>query len=172
MLNPMPRRGHRMRGCIETMANGIENTDFPGLNGRLLVVYDGHCGFCNRSIRWFLVRDLHDRLRFAPSESPMVAALLNRHGINALAPNTILVVESAAEYAGSSQERVFSRSSAVIALLEQLGAPWPFAAVLLKLIPSPIRNLGYTVVARLRYRIAGRFETCPLPTAEERRHFL
>jgi predicted DCC family thiol-disulfide oxidoreductase YuxK len=150
------------------MAEPIENTDFPGLEGRLLVVYDGHCGFCNRSIRWFLVRDRHDKLRFAPSESPMVAALLNRHGINALAPNTILVVESA----DSPQERVFSRSGAVIALLQHLGAPWPFAAALLKLIPSFIRDLGYTIVARLRYRIAGRFETCPLPTAEERRHFL
>src|SRR6202041_3257989 len=103
-----------------------ENTDFPGLDGRLLVIYDGHCGFCNRSIRWFLARDRRDRLRFAPSESPMVAALLDRHGISALAPNTILVAESA----GSSQERVFSRSGAIIAQLQQLGTPWPFAAAL------------------------------------------
>jgi predicted DCC family thiol-disulfide oxidoreductase YuxK len=154
------------------MADGLENTHFPRLEDRLLVIYDGHCGFCNRSIRWFLVRDRRDRLRFAPSESPMVAALLNRHGISTLAPNTILVVESAVESAGSPQERVFSRSDAVIALLRQLGRPWLFVGALLKLIPGPIRNLGYTVVARLRYRIAGRFETCPLPTAEERRHFL
>jgi predicted DCC family thiol-disulfide oxidoreductase YuxK len=178
-LNLTLRRSHRMRRCTKAMAKQMEdfeNADFPrllpgledSLADRLLVVYDGHCGFCNRSVRWFLARDRNDRLRFAPSESPMVAELLNRNGINALAPNTMLVVESP----GGQQERVLGRSDGVVLLLRELGGQWRLSAALLQLIPRSARNFGYTVVARLRYRIAGRFDTCPLPTAEERRHFL
>lgn len=153
-------------------SESVDNAGFAKLGehleDRLLVVYDGHCGFCNRSVRWFLVRDRRDRLRFAPSEAPMVAGLLSRQGLSVLAPNTIVVAEDA----GGPRERVFSRSEAVIVLLRQLGPPWPLAAALLRVIPRSGRDFGYTVVARPRYRIAGRFAACPIPTAEERRHFL
>jgi predicted DCC family thiol-disulfide oxidoreductase YuxK len=53
---------------------------FEELGGRLLVIFDGQCGFCNRSVRWFLRRDRRDRLRFVASDSPKVAELLARHG--------------------------------------------------------------------------------------------
>ena len=42
------------------------------IGGRLLVVFDGRCGFCNRAVRWFLRRDRRDRLRFVASESAEV----------------------------------------------------------------------------------------------------
>jgi predicted DCC family thiol-disulfide oxidoreductase YuxK len=45
-------------------------------------------------------------------------------------------------------------------------------AKVFKWIPRPLRDLGYRIIARLRYRIWGRFETCPIPTALERAHFL
>src|ERR1039458_6972226 len=70
---------------------------FPQLEGRLLVVYDGECGFCNRSIRWFLRRDRGDRLRFVPSNSPAIAELLSRHGVQVspnIGPDTILVLRN------------------------------------------------------------------------------
>jgi len=144
------------------------------LGGRLLVIFDGHCGLCNRAVHWFLVRDRRDRLRFVASESPKVAALLARHGMGtpgseSNAPlNTILVVLDPA----SPAERVLVRSEAALALLAELPGPWPAIAVALGWIPRPVRDLGYRLIARWRYRIWGRFDVCPVPTAAERERFL
>jgi predicted DCC family thiol-disulfide oxidoreductase YuxK len=152
-------------------------SDFENIGDRLLVIYDGHCGFCNRSVRWFLRRDSSDRLRFVPSESPKVAAFLARHAITesenglgsaTIAPSTILVVS----HPEGPAERVLIRSEAAIAMLHELPQPWPAVASVLRWIPRPLSDLGYRLVARYRYRIWGYFDSCPIPTAEERAHFL
>lgn len=142
------------------------------IGGRILVVFDGYCGFCNRAVRWLLARDRRDRLRFVASESAKAAEMLARHGLNAPVatnvPGTILVVRDA----GGPAETVLVRSDAVVALLRELPRPWPWIGVALKWIPRPVRDLGYRLVARWRYRIWGRLESCPVPTAEERARFL
>jgi predicted DCC family thiol-disulfide oxidoreductase YuxK len=142
------------------------------LAGRVLVVFDGHCGLCNRSVRWFLVRDRFDRMRFVDSDSPLVAGLPARQGIPfadaAPGPSSILVVRGA----GTRDERVLVRSDAVLALLRELPGPWPAVAAALGGIPRPLRDLAYRLIARWRYRIWGRLESCPIPTAEERARFL
>ena len=139
---------------------------------RLLAIFDGHCGLCNHSVRWLLARDRSDRFRFVASDSPKVAKLLARHEFNAPTvadgPGSILVVHDA----GRPAEQVLLRSAAILALLRELPAPWPAFASGLRLIPRPLRDLGYRLVARWRYRIWGRLESCPIPTAAERSRFL
>jgi predicted DCC family thiol-disulfide oxidoreductase YuxK len=147
-------------------------SELDGIGDRLLVIFDGHCGFCNRSVRWFLRRDRRDRLRFVTSESPNVAGLLARHGMGAIdfasGPNTILVVRDP----DGPAERVFVRSEAALALFAELPRPWPVVGVVFGWVPRPVRELGYRLIARWRYRIWGRLESCPIPTAEERTRFL
>jgi len=141
------------------------------LGDRLLVLFDGQCGLCNRSVRWFLKRDRRDRLRFAPFNSPRVAELLARHGLDstgAEGPSSILVVQNV----DGPSERLLMRSDAVLTMLSQLPRPWPAVSSGLRLIPRPLRDLGYRLIARLRYRIWGRLESCPIPTAAERERFL
>lgn len=146
------------------------------IGGQLLVIFDGHCGFCNRSVRWFLARDRRDRLRFVPSESVKVAGLLERHGFGApdsasntsTIPTTILAVRDP----GGPAERLMVRSDAVVMLLGELPRPWPAVAAALAWVPRPLRDLGYRLVARWRYRIWGRLASCPLPTPEEQERFL
>jgi predicted DCC family thiol-disulfide oxidoreductase YuxK len=152
-------------------------SDLENIGDRLLVIFDGHCGFCNRSVRWFLTRDRKDRLRFVASESPKVGAILARQGItqtdqglgsSTLAPSTILVVRNPE----SPAEQVLVRSDAAIAMLRELPRPWPTVAAILRCIPRPLRDLGYRLIARFRYRIWGRLETCPIPTPQEQIRFL
>jgi predicted DCC family thiol-disulfide oxidoreductase YuxK len=73
---------------------------------------------------------------------------------------------------GDPGERILARSSAILALLRELPRPWPAVAVALGWIPRPLRDLAYRLVARWRYRICGRLETCPLPSARDRERFL
>ncbi len=146
----------------------IADAEFLGLQDCLLVVYDGQCGFCNGAVRWFLKRDALDRLRFAPSQSPAVAALLLRHGFDCVAPNTLIVVRNA----GRPAELALTRTQGLIAMLGELPGLWPTLARVLQGIPQPLRDTGYRLIAALRYRLAGRYATCPIPTAEERASFL
>ena len=81
---------------------------------------------------------------------------------------TIVVVRDV----GLATESVLVRSDAVVALLKELAQPWPWIGVALSWIPRGVRNWGYRIVARWRYRIWGRLESCPVPTAEERGRFL
>lgn len=146
--------------------------EFADLGDRLLVIFDGHCGFCNKSVRWFLRRDRNDRLRFVPSESPLVADILARHGFSAddfpAGPSTLVVVRNA----GGDGEQIFTRSDAAVVLLAELPRPWPIVATLFRWIPRPLRDLGYRFIARWRYRIWGRLDSCPIPTPEERKRFV
>jgi len=83
-------------------------------------------------------------------------------------PDTILVVRDP----GGRTERLLERSDGVMAMLEELPRPWPAVAGALRWIPRELRDFVYRLIARWRYRIWGRLESCPLPTAEERRRFL
>ena len=142
------------------------------LGGRLLVIFDGQCGLCNRAVRWLVRRDSQDRLRFVASESEKVAGILARHGFSLpeekFSPDTILVVR---EF-GHPSELVLVRSEAVLALLAELPRPWPTVEIVLGWIPRPVLDLSYRLVTRWRYRIGGRLETCTVPTAENGQHFL
>lgn len=146
--------------------------DRAQLGDRLVVVFDGRCVLCNGTVRWFLRRDRLDRLRFAAFESANLGNLLDRRGLGApdgdTGPATIVVVRDP----GGAGEAVLVRSNAALAMLRALPRPWPAVAAALGLIPRPLRDLGYRLVARWRNRIWGRLETCPLPTAEERARFL
>src|SRR6202041_443845 len=121
----------------------ISVSEFKDIGDRLLVIFDGRCGLCNRSVRWFLTRDRNDRMRFVPSEAPVAGALLDRHGLASFRAQgnfaTILVAVSP----DTPAERMLVRSAAVLALLAQLPPPWPALATILGWIPRSLRDLGY-----------------------------
>jgi predicted DCC family thiol-disulfide oxidoreductase YuxK len=147
-------------------------SELKDIGDRLLVIFDGKCGLCNWSVRWLLKRDRKDRLRFVPSDVPAVAGLLGRHGMDAATAagnsGTILVA-AGLDTAG---ERLLARSDAVLVLLARLPTPWPGVAIVLGWVPRGLRDLGYRLVARFRYRLFGRLDACPIPTASERNRFL
>ena len=163
-----------VQNCIRRSFAIIRNSvsEWTELGGRLLVVFDGHCGLCNRAVRWFLRRDRRDTLRFAPSEMPRVAKLLVRLGVVAneagAEPGSIVVVRGAE----SERPDVLLRSDALAAMLKELPQPWPLWSGVLRVIPRAVRDVGYRLIARWRYRIWGRLEACPVPAAEERGRFL
>ncbi|HUV69117.1 MAG TPA: DCC1-like thiol-disulfide oxidoreductase family protein [Terracidiphilus sp.] len=138
------------------------------IGGRVLVLFDGHCGLCNGAARWLLKRDREDRLRFLALESERAAGVLERHGMNGPGMETMVVVRDA----GGAAESVLERSDAVVELLRELPRPWPWVGAVMGCVPRVVRDFGYRVVARWRYRIWGRLESCPVPTAEERGRFL
>jgi predicted DCC family thiol-disulfide oxidoreductase YuxK len=136
--------------------------------GGAILLYDGVCGLCNRLVRFLLARDRRGRLRFAPLQSGFSARALARHGRDATRLDTVYLITQP----GTAGERVLSRSRAVLAALEELGGAWRLAGTLLRVVPGPLRDALYGLVAKIRYRVFGRSDRCVLPPPEDRARFL
>jgi predicted DCC family thiol-disulfide oxidoreductase YuxK len=126
-----------------------------------LILFDGVCLFCSRWVQFVIARDPAGRFRFAPIQGGFGAALAARLGISAENPETNAVV-----FAG----RAYFKSDAAIAVIERLpGWGWVGA---LRLIPRPLRDRFYDLVARHRYRWFGRSDSCLVPAPELERRFV
>ena len=136
-----------------------------------LMLYDGLCGFCNWSVRWVIKRDRHDRFRFAPQQSALAEAVLSRHGVD---PKAMIAANSVFLVLGYDLpgEQLLCRSDVTVQVLRLLGGGWELLGRLLGAVPRFLRDACYTLVAQIRFRIAGRYDRCPLPSVAERAKFL
>jgi predicted DCC family thiol-disulfide oxidoreductase YuxK len=139
-----------------------------GDSSNAIILYDGVCGFCNRTVRFVLKRDSRDCFRFATLQSEFARRLLQKHGISVDQLESIVLVLDH----GQPSERVERRSTASITIFRELGPFWRVPANLLALLPRGLPDWGYNLVARYRYRIFGKYDTCPLPQARDRHKFL
>ena len=132
-----------------------------------ILLYDGVCGLCDRLTQFLLKRDKHDRLLFASLQSDFAVAILNRHGKDTHDLDTVYVVK---DYEMPT-EVLLARSDAILYVLKQLGGVWSFSSAA-KALPRWLRDRVYNLVARNRYKVFGRYETCMLPEPKHRRKFL
>ncbi len=65
----------------------------------------------------------------------------------------------------------YTESTAALLIARHLPAPWSWLSVL-RIVPRPVRDAVYRLVARNRYRWFGRQEACMVPTAELAKRFL
>jgi predicted DCC family thiol-disulfide oxidoreductase YuxK len=135
--------------------------------GALVVLYDGVCGFCNAVVQFLLPRDRQGRIWFAPLQSPLAAEVLARHGRTPTSDDTMYLISGL----GRPEERLAWKSEAALTVAAALGYPWRLARVL-RVVPRGLRDWGYDVLARVRYRLFGRHESCPIPPPAWRQRFL
>jgi len=115
-----------------------------------------------------LRRDREGIVRFASLQSPLAARILERHGVNPQDLDSVYVVlNHDLTKEAQPDERLLPRSDAVIFALKRLGGIWKVLGLFVQLLPRFLRDWGYRVVARNRYRVLGRFETCMLPNARD-----
>jgi predicted DCC family thiol-disulfide oxidoreductase YuxK len=134
---------------------------------QILVLYDGVCGLCNFFVRFLIRRDRHDRMRFATLQSELGRRIVERHGGDPDELSSVYVVERLE----TPKERARVRGKAALFALRSLGGAWKMMVVF-EILPAFLLNLGYRLVAAIRYRLFGRLDACPVPTPEERSKFL
>jgi predicted DCC family thiol-disulfide oxidoreductase YuxK len=115
-----------------------------------------------------LKHDHQDYFRFAALESDFASKTLAKYGVASDVLNTVYV---ATNY-GQPQESILMRSDAVAFILRKLGGLWTIPGILLDIFPKRLRDWGYDLVARHRYQIFGKVDTCPLPDEKHRHKFL
>jgi predicted DCC family thiol-disulfide oxidoreductase YuxK len=152
--------GAAPREAVIGQASTVSNAS-PSDSPHPVIFFDGVCGLCNRFVDFVLRRDPSGYFQFSPLQGEAAAQRLAAAEIADL--KTVVVVDG---------NRGYRKSAAVIHVLGGLGGFWRVVGVLLWIVPRPLRDLGYTLVANNRYALFGKKETCRLPTAAERSRFL
>jgi predicted DCC family thiol-disulfide oxidoreductase YuxK len=127
-----------------------------------IVLFDGTCAFCERSVIFMARRDPAGYFRFGASQSPQAEALLAPHGVSRETARSIILIEGG---------QVYLRSTASLRIAARLTPPWSWARHLL-VIPVPIRDAVYGIVATVRIRLAGRSNACEIPPPEIRQRLI
>lgn len=127
-----------------------------------IILFDAECVLCCANARFVLQHDRAARFRLASMQGNAGAAIYRRHGLDPRDPGTILVVEGG---------RVRRDSDAVLSIYEGLGFPWRLLGGL-RIVPAAVRDPVYRWVARNRYRLFGRRDTCWLAPPEYRNRLL
>ncbi|PDQ18143.1 DUF393 domain-containing protein [Mesorhizobium sanjuanii] len=123
-----------------------------------LIVFDGVCVLCSGFVRAVVRLDRERRFRFATAQSPLGEALFKKHGLRTDSYETNLVLIDGA---------AFTRLESFVAVMAELGWPWRAARVLL-ILPRPLRDWLYDRIAKNRYALFGRKDSCEIPSAELR----
>jgi predicted DCC family thiol-disulfide oxidoreductase YuxK len=122
-----------------------------------IILFDGTCAFCERSVRFIASRD-DGYFRFGASQNPEGQALLERFGTSREATKSLILIED---------EQLYLRSTAVLRIAGHMHAPWRYARLLL-MVPRPIRDTIYRFIAAVRHQLAGRSNACEIPPPEIR----
>lgn len=126
------------------------------------VLFDGVCNLCSGVVSFLIPRDADGTLRFASLQSPVGQRLLERHDFATEGFDSFVLVEG---------DRTYTKSSAAIRIAELLG--WPYkAGTVARLLPKPLRDRLYDVVASNRYDWFGKKDQCMLPDEDVSDRFL
>lgn len=130
--------------------------------GKSVVIFDGHCNLCNGSVDLIIRHDPHNCFLFTANQHAEGRAILKAHGKDPDAVSTLYLLEN---------NQLYERSTAALKIATKMGFPFSLA-VIGWVLPQFMRDAVYDLIARNRYRLMGRKDTCRMPTPEERAKFI
>ena len=127
-----------------------------------VLLFDGHCNFCNAWVKLIVNRDNAKKILFAPLQSPVGRKMLEEHQIDVNYIDSLVFFE----------EEGFSVSSTAALRIFSYLDGWERHLQLLAILPRPFRDAVYHFMAKYRYKWFGRSEQCMIPTPELRERIL
>lgn len=132
------------------------------LSKQPILLFDGECGFCNRTVQFFLERENRKKkMHFAPLQSDIGKELRKYFAIDEKIDSLILI----------KGHNAYIKSCAALRLAIYMRRPWPLVVGFV-VIPPFIRNIVYDLIAKRRMKLFGRVESCALLKGEDRERFL
>ena len=126
-----------------------------------IVLFDGVCNLCNRSVDFIIRNQKSHKLQFASLQSDVGKSIVNKSGFDEIPDSVMLYVDG----------KLLIRSDAVLAISTYLKRPYAYG-IIFKYVPKILRDSVYNLIAKNRYRWFGKKETCRVPSADERERFL
>ncbi|MBK8802470.1 MAG: thiol-disulfide oxidoreductase DCC family protein [Fibrobacteres bacterium] len=127
-----------------------------------LILFDGVCPFCNGAVNFILSHDPSGTFVFSPLQSADGKQSLELQGIASDRLDTLVLIKNG---------QTFVRSDAVLEIAKDLPGPWCLLRVF-RVVPRPLRDLLYRLMARYRYVLFGKRATCRVPSPKDRDRFL
>lgn len=131
--------------------------------GKLIVLFDGICNFCNDSVQRIIKHDRKDHFRFASLQSDIGQKLTAERGIDTAQVDSIILIDPGNAY--------YIKSTAALRIAEKMDGFYPILQIFL-ILPEGLRDLVYDYIAKNRYQWFGKREECKVPTPEERNKFI
>lgn len=131
---------------------------------QIIVFFDGYCGLCSGTVDFLIARDKAARLHYSPLQGETAKRLLTESERTDL-DTSIVVIES------ENGQTKLKKSDAILFALRELPM-WKYLAAALLLIPRPLRDAVYDLVAKNRFALFKKRDTCRIPNASERERFL
>lgn len=127
-----------------------------------IILFDGVCNFCNSSVNFIIDRDVTNYFKFGALQSDEGQVLLRKHNQSTDSYDTLMLIEG---------DTLYTRSTAALRVAKKLSGLWSLFYVFI-IIPKFIRDPIYNLIAKNRYKMFGKKDTCRLPTPAERAKFL
>ncbi len=137
------------------------NTQIP--QGKLIVLFDGVCNFCNDSVQRIMKNDKKDRFRFASLQSDIGKELTHERGIDTAQVDSIILIDPGNAY--------YIKSTAALEIAKRMDGFYPILQIFL-ILPVSLRDRIYDIIARNRYKWFGKREECKVPSQEEKKRFI
>ena len=134
---------------------------FP--DDRPIIIFDGYCALCSGWARFVLRHDLQGIYRLLPAQSPLGRALNIHYGLDPEDYETNILLRGGIAW---------FKSEGSIRMAEGLGMPWSLPGGAFRILPCPIRDRLYELIARNRLRLFGKRETCFVPDRNYQDRFL
>ncbi|RGE41424.1 thiol-disulfide oxidoreductase DCC family protein [Comamonas testosteroni] len=128
----------------------------------MIVVFDAQCLLCNGWVQFLLKHDKQGIFQFAAIQGKVGGQLLADAGLKVEGLQTLLLVDG---------KQSWQHTDAILRVLQALGWPWRLVGVA-RLIPAPLRDALYRVIARNRYQWFGKSEQCLMPDPAVAARFL
>jgi len=127
-----------------------------------VILFDGVCNFCNGAVNFVIERDRAGYFKFAPLQSEIGEALIEKHTIDRAETDSVMLIED---------DKAYLHSTAALRIARKLDGMWNWLYAFI-IVPRPIRDFFYKLFARYRYSLFGRQDVCMMPTPEITARFL
>ena len=127
-----------------------------------LILFDGVCNFCNATVNFILKHDKENIFRFSAQQSKEGIKLLTRIGKENHNLSNLVFIDN---------ERFYEGADAIIQISKHLKG-FPKIFYLLRFLPKKFNQLTYNFIAKNRYKIFGKRESCRIPGETEKEKFL
>lgn len=131
-------------------------------SGKKLILFDGVCNFCNFWVNFIIDRDSKDLFRFASLQSEFGQSILKNINLSTDDFDTFLLIDEAGYYI---------KSTAALIVLKNISG-WLKILYPFIYLPKFLRDSLYSIIAKNRYNIFGKSETCRVPTDSEKSRFV
>ena len=142
---------------------GINEAEVSGPDKlKNLVLFDGVCNFCNNSVVFIIKRDAQAKFQFASLQSDVGQLVLKKYNLPSEEYESIVLV---------NEDKVFTKSTAALRIAKDLNGLWSLFYFFI-IVPKPLRDWVYGVVAANRYKWFGKRDACMIPDDSTQTRFL